>query len=299
MQIKSDSTIIQRLTNSGVTFYSSSNKKSDTSFISVSIESSDKSFNLYSNNIESNIPGEWWLEPTEPATWVSSNESITANLIELDLPELKETSANATYIKIGKELNGPVSNFNNKFKELLNSHSPELYNKICSDKIVSISYYDRYLRTPWNILLLGKLLEGIKGTNSPVIEINTSLDDRHCKDGYYFDHNWSNSTHMQKVSKSWLTNLLGTYVDFLIVDSRDLPHGRTLTITWESGETTEIIFDQGLGAWKPFYTTFGINKFQFYSSVNEQISEMDSKIQYIDVTRQQDWSTHITIHLNR
>nr|WP_281283498.1 helicase-related protein [Thiospirochaeta perfilievii] len=290
---KIESNIIRRFIDNEVTFYTHTSNAHNC-FISVSIESELNSYNLYSNNENSNIPGEFWLNSNEPATWVSTTISVSADLVEIDIPEIKN-EANANIINVIRELDGPTYNMKNKLHNLFKEHASTFYNKMTTNNIIEVSYSDRYLRSPWSILLLGNLLEAIIGKNKPKIHIETSMNYRGAGECNFLDNDWSNQSYLEKVANNWLFEKLDTNVHFTVIDQRNLPHGRVLTITWDNNTKTEIIFDQGVGAWKPSYTDRELKYFPFHSDIQKQIIELKERDKKVYLRRYEEWPTYITV----
>lgn len=251
---------------------------------------------LLSDSESSFIPGTDWLQAQDASIWVTS-ESLPA--WEMDLINTDDwlgTYATATVIEVTKELNGPIVNLHDRFKALLTDKAAGFMAKLQGEKVVAIRYEDRYLRSPWTVMLLAGFMRVIPsdGVNSVTIE-TVSAPAGHAGDTLW--DNWNNYQDMEEVLEEWVSALMGTRP---VINTRDslaeVSHRRVLTLELESGTQLKLAFDQGMGYWKCTADAYGLKHFDFSQPIVGQVKQMLHSWNGIKLSNGGEWPTDIALY---
>ena len=112
------------------------------------------------------------------------------------------------------------------------------------------------------------------------------------------DHDWLNTHSFVQGAKNWMEDDLNISPEIILTkNARDLPHGRSIVISWQSGKTTKILFDQGMGYWKPYGNTHDLG-FNFEQSVEEQFTKMLQAFDSLSIQHGSSWPTYLVISHN-
>ncbi|SEA22294.1 DEAD/DEAH box helicase [Marinobacterium iners] len=251
---------------------------------------------LLSDSESSFIPGTDWLQAQDASIWVTS-ESLPA--WEMDLINTDDwlgTYATATVIEVTKELNGPIVNLHDRFKALLTDKAAGFMAKLQGEKVVAIRYEDRYLRSPWTVMLLAGFMRAIPsdGVNSVIIE-TVSAQTGHAGDTLW--NNWNNYQDMEEVLEEWVSALMGTRP---VINTRDslaeVSHRRVLTLELESGTQLKLAFDQGMGYWKCTADAYGLKHFDFSQPIMGQVKQMLNSWNGVRLSNGGEWPTDIALY---
>src|SRR5690606_1604756 len=185
----------------------------------------------------------------------------------------------------GSEIDGPVQRFGNSFWNFVlgrDSLAAELI-KNGTDRIVAISYSDRYLSNPISVALLIQIIKGLKALAGPRWDVNSATisvlkkanrfdDQRRPKE---LGHDWLETTDRSDVIKLAFQSL-GLQAGVYVLDRiSQIEHGRPLRIKLSSKKTIEIRFDQGMGHWRiPQATNFQVKRFDFNLSARDQFARL-------------------------
>ena len=159
-------------------------------------------------------------------------------------------------VEITRELDGRLSSFGERFWELLTDQIGAFKEKFSNgDTLVEEVYSDRYLYSPWTVLLLAEVTHGLKKRLDKkwqlreilVVTGNRATDGRARNRGFF--ENWENHEIRTEVTKKFLVKR-GMNANVVALDNKSLPHGRILELKWSSGEVTTIRLDQGVGYWR-------------------------------------------------
>lgn len=213
-------------------------------------------------------------------------ENIAHSGERLSLPQLLPPSMPGDRrVDIGNQIDGPVQGFGSRFWNLVlsgESLAAELL-KNRNERIVGISYSDRYLSNPISVALLTQIIEGLKAFVGPRWQTETakiSLLKKSDAYSYYQGpnriwHDWQNSNIRTDVIKTVFRSA-GLQMEVSVFDHRaDIEHGRPLRIRLSSGRTVEVRFDQGMGHWStPHSTNFQLKRFDFDLTASEQANRL-------------------------
>lgn len=200
-------------------------------------------------------------------------------------------------VKLHHELDGSLVQFGQRFWQILGNRLPDL----SQDPIKSVSYTDRYFKTPLDALIFRNLIQCLQDYNAQPFEqlnIHTIQSGSHCKMSDKVWDNWQDSTQQQQVLEMWLMPL--AHKVCVQVSTKLLQHARVLLLTHYSGKITEITFDQGIGYWNSIQFTYAHNKlryFPFSENTNIQFQHLQQCMQSnAEIATRHNWQTYITIH---
>ena len=226
-------------------------------------------------------------------------DNIITDPLDLTLLE-KSNDNNAKLLTIGNELNGLLDDFGTTFWHILRESS-EISGKLNAMlDVQSITYKDKYLRSPLTTILFGKVLYELKKTYgrdwpNPRIQIKTSHQVPENEPKYVW-HNWLSSDVQEKVQERYFSHL-GLDANVGIYDHRKLEHHRSLCITWTDKSQTVINLDHGLGFMDADTNQRLYNSFGFSSNIEQQVESMnviDNSKQY-EVSSKEGKKTLFTI----
>lgn len=257
----------------------------------------DKRLTFSTSNIQSAAMNkDWLIDPENVFIYSRSYPEISVNHY-LDEDRLKpEKSLGDTEIEILEECNGPLIQFGKSFwQQLIEQHKALQQHTVDGDEIASISYSDRYLYSPWTVILVAELIDGLRqilghAWSKPIVTIHSAPKmgtDSYQKRGLFAD--WLDDSIRARVIESYFSAMDETCKAIV---SPAIQHGRFMQIVWQTGKTTIIRFDQGVGYW-------GIsNKAPYFdnSSISEKQSEdMMHLLNKINVKNHKDFATQIFI----
>ena len=226
-------------------------------------------------------------------------DNILTDPLDLTLLE-KSNDNNAKLLTIDNELNGLLDDFGTTFWHILRESS-ELSGKLNAMlNVQSITYNDKYLRSPLTTILLGKVLYELKKAYgrdwpNPRIQIKTSHQVPENEPKYVW-HNWLSSDAQEKAQERYFSHL-GLDANVGIYDHRKLEHHRSLCITWTDKSQTVINLDHGLGFMDADTNQRLYNSFGFSSNIEQQVEAMnviDNSKQY-EVSSKEGKKTLFTI----
>lgn len=201
------------------------------------------------------VPGEGWGIPTETGDSVRVRNDAPLPLAPglVLAPSSLRTPVPGTYVAIdvGTGLNGPVTAFGTKLFQLINARVPALTQKLRGvNALRSITYSDRYLRSPLSIRLLCEVIRWLGNgpggiTADTTIVVRSTFDSR--ANSYQgLTGNWPSADLQRQVSELVLTTVSKSPPQVEVGRRADIPHHRFLRLEWVDGTTAEIRFDQGL-----------------------------------------------------
>lgn len=211
---------------------------------------------------------------------------------------LPAISPNVIQIDVMDQLNKSVSDFGKAFWTListyLNKNVQNLNNLFILD---SIDYSDRYLHTPWTIMLLTEIINEIPFIKSQHLKIKISTDKSDNQGNLYHRNltkNWHFDENQNKIDfiKQLITINADTQIH--IPDSKgELAHARLLTLKFTNDKTINIRLDQGVGYWKP--SNFPL--FPFEEPINNQVEWINGKKNSIKAINSQGHVTYFNIDI--
>ena len=193
------------------------------------------------------------------------------------------------------ELNGPLNSLSSRLNKILSIQAKDLFDLIQNDHAISISYSDRYLKSPWSLMLLGGFLELFKNTDLMQVEIQTLYQVSNLVSNQ-LKHDWKRPDDQEAMIKHWLADILDTTVVVEIKDKTfELQHSREIIVNWFSGKKTRIVLDQGMGYWYPRTLGKDISDFNFYEKQSCLYEQMRDKYKFSNMVNSARWSTLFTI----
>jgi hypothetical protein len=148
---------------------------------------------------------------------------------------------------IKAEIDGSISTFGDRCAALLQSLLGQI-GVSPTDRVASLAYEDRYLRSPAVVRLcldtFGKLANG--GTGSVPLVIRTFPLEISSQPQHWLSSDWSREDDRRTVAIAYAKSR-GLVLDLQLTRPE---HGRRLTLQFVSGRKVEIVLDQGFGAWR-------------------------------------------------
>jgi hypothetical protein len=204
---------------------------------------------------------------------VDEKEAELDKLNTDDWTPIAET--NSSRCPISKGLNGKVSEFGLRFWETLGADNIKLKEDLSAGTVIAVTYTDRYVRSPWAILILGQIIEALPCDNNVKIELST-LYEQADRTGHLIFQDWDDKTEMNDVIKAWFQTEVEREIDLHILDNKtDIPHYRELVVAFANGNQYVVDFDQGVGFWRASRNNGFKSNFEFME-VDLQIQQMRS-----------------------
>ena len=251
---------------------------------------------LMTDSHHSVIPGSDWLQAQGASVWITSEKLPAWELVPVNTENWLGIYERATVIEVTKELNVPIKRISKSFRSLLSEKAPGFIARLQSEKVVSIRYEDRYLRSPWAVMLLAGFMQMIPSdaVDSVTVDIVGSFDSRQ---GSRLWDNWINQHDMKQVLTQWLSAILDVKPLVNISDSlADVSHRRVLTLELESGDKLKLAFDQGMGYWQCHAMTHGVKRFDFTQPVEGQVRQMLESWNSVSLLNSGEWPTDIALY---
>lgn len=258
----------------------------------------DRVMTLASRSQQATIPGPEWHLNDELV--VRSLGYKTVELNEFILPA-KATNAveRVKDIQIHKQLNGPLSQFGQRFWDVLFNDHEEAQSLMNNTRITGVNYTDRYLQNPVALALLGSILRPLKTklTDGAEVTLDTLFKDKDRPGNRPF-HDWMSIADFQDFADQWFAAALGRPVELTVFDSpRDIPHHRKLTVTFEDGQVLKIRFDQGMGYWRINFSSQW-HYFDFRDDVSFQLVKMAQACKEGNVANSEEsWATDVLVEV--
>lgn len=258
----------------------------------------DRVMTLASRSQQATIPGPEWHLNDELV--VRSLGYKTVELNEFILPA-KATNAveRVKDIQIHKQLNGPLSQFGQRFWDVLFNDHEEAQSLMNNTRITGVHYTDRYLQNPVALALLGSILRPLKTklTDGAEVTLDTLFKDKDRPGNRPF-HDWMSIADFQDFADQWFAAALGRPVELTVFDSpRDIPHHRKLTVTFEDGQVLKIRLDQGMGYWRINFSSQW-HYFDFRDDVSFQLVKMAQACKEGNVANSEEsWATDVLVEV--
>lgn len=267
--------------------------------LAIQIHKQDQTVSLFSDDLTCLQPSPYWLEP-EPnrqVVWAYSSAVAPVSLTPIAVEQWQNplVPVGSSVIEIGSEVDGYLSNWAGKLQNLLEQKCRIFSEQIQQDYAISIEYTDRYLKSPWSNLLLTELLSMFRNSELQQITINMLDFNSSERPSRKIDHDWPDSQVFENVLKQLILEGLGLLPSIKLEQSlSDLPHGRSLVIDWKSGKKTKILFDQGMGYWKPKGSQHD-TAFNFTHTPQDQIEHLIRVFNQLSVASGSSWPTYMVM----
>lgn len=183
----------------------------------------------------------------------------TRQLNVTDLSPTEVATGALSEINIKTECDGTLSDFGSRFWTYLRSEAGALSKALEADRIVALNYRDRYLRSPLHAALLSQILKALSDSFSDDPSISVATIDMPKPEfaPSRWNDNWPTNEARAEVLRGALEDAVGRRVDLEVRRKGAIDHRRSLRIDWESGYSTTLWIDEGMGAWRVAkYQTF-------------------------------------------
>ncbi|MCS6098788.1 DEAD/DEAH box helicase [Shewanella baltica] len=266
----------------------------DSGHILAQVHNSDGVFTIASNNLTVANPDQNWLQHRDNSYLIKSNLHQDVSIVSIDTSVWQKTAkVTQIAVELTKECNGLLTEFGQHFWQALKDNNEVLKQALDSQHIETIQYSDRYLQNPWSLLMLGELLKPF-ATVSPRVDIFT-LYNRKDSIGSKVEHDWDDQQEMREMFEHWFKLGLKMPINLDVATYRgNIQHRRELVLTFASGLSFSIRFDQGLGYWK-HDLKYHNAKFEFYD-VQDQLIQLTKIYDTVSVKNSFDWSTDIYVN---
>lgn len=178
-------------------------------------------------------------------------------------------------VVVGRQLDGPIHSFGERFWQLLAGASPELGARLKKGlPLASAHYSDRYLHSPLTARLTLELLRGLRHhpgvfPEGSTFQVRTALEHTpHRSLPEFVEHDWPQGPNRAQVFRLLLEKVGGT---FSAEPKRSLPHARELQLKWKDGARLLVRLDEGLG----FLNTVSRVRHAFTANVEQQARQLD------------------------
>ena len=249
---------------------------------------------LYSSINTVGVPGSDWLQGDSDVVWATSKlmPAIVGNTI--DYSEWNQHSQGARIVEVTTQLDGTVKTLKKRLLMLINEQMPELATLISNDQPVGIDYSDRYLKSPWSLMLLSGFLALFRSDQLQSLTVQT-LAPSGSQPSYLFSHDWMRVDDQQAILELWLKSQFDIQPSINVMNRpRDLLHCRVITVSWASGKTSKILLDQGMGYWRVRVPSRDQMNFDFSAPHHNQAMQMLEKYPYVEMQQSGDWPTYIS-----
>ena len=243
-------------------------------------------------------PSKNWLQSPTQLMLVSSSKETNIQSQSLDISNWKLDSSldsSTVVITLEKELNGSLDGFGSRFWTLICDQHKAVGSLFDNDKIVSIEYTDRYLQSPWYILVMTEILKASKLSESISVTVKTFF--KQARVGKFLYNDWREQEDFEQLFVAWSMqsgiDLNINYANTL----QNISHARVMTINWESKKKTSIIFDQGMGYWQSdfHYSDKSKRFYNFNKDVEDQARSFVDIFKCVKIKNSADWPTNITV----
>lgn len=248
---------------------------------------------IFASEVSAALPGGSWLNGHD-ITWVATRGSPELQRQSLDTRSWQSDTQEARIVEVTAELDGPVSSLSKRLATLIDAKMPELAELLGTDQAVTINYSDRYLKSPWSLMLFTGFVKLFEGTGLQTISVNT-LSVNGGPPSSAINHDWQRAEDQEGVMAEWLAKELGIEAEISLErNSRDILHGRSLTVTWRSGRVSQILLDQGMGYWRPRMPYRDELRFEFQASKKQQMECIVAKYSRAQMQQGGQWPTFIS-----
>lgn len=236
------------------------------------VESANKSVSIASQSAEMLSPNELWLESNSEDMLVKSTLSQDYKFSEIDTSQWVVHLSDGARIEFSTELNGEIKSFGDRFWSFICGEYEPLANEFKNSELIEVAYTDRYLQSPWYMIMLGEIIRGLPFSSKTSFELQTLFSAKPGA-GRFINHDWAISSDMVEVLSLWFQEgiKLPCFID-LHENRTDISHRRELTLQFKNGNEYCIGFDQGVGYWNHDLPR---NKHYFdFEDVSKQLVQM-------------------------
>lgn len=291
-------TALRPLSDLGIMFCNPSATQRAHDQLAIQMRLPDKTLSLFGDQLSCLQPSPYWLEPDQQCVWASTTALETANLtpIQTKFWQNQPQLAGTTIIEITDQMDGKLTDWTTHLQALLEQHCTSFAELIQHDVAVRLEYTDRYLKSPWCSMLLTAVLSMFKNSELQQVDIKMLKFTSNDRLSRKLDHDWPDSEQFQQMISRWIDDDLNLKPNVHLSErAADLPHGRSLLITWKSGKTTKVLFDQGMGYWRPSGSQHDVG-FNFTQPPEIQLEQMVQVFGRLTVQHGSPWPTYLVIN---
>lgn len=264
--------------------------------VQVQLKAGQK-ISLVTDSNHSVIPSSDWLQPTDMQTWITSEALPEWDLESVDVSGWAGQYNTARVLEITDELNGLATSLPERVPEYLDKVAPEFMQRLKSEPVVAVHYEDRYLRSPWSVVLLACFMKMIPSENLETVTVCSTLD-RSPKPSKFIWDNFETEQCLEAAITHWLSAILNCKPKVQVATSvREVSHRRVLTLVQESGKQLKISFDQGMGYWE-FQGEYPDRLFNFDAEAKGQVEQMLHAWKKGSLKNVARWPTNLALYEN-
>jgi ATP-dependent helicase YprA (DUF1998 family)/rubrerythrin len=193
---------------------------------------------------------------------------------------------NTADIVIHGDLDGHLPEFGRKFWTKI-IESLDVFRKTFDSKtLVSIHYVDRYINSPWVVLILHNVFNFLKEEMFKRWQVGqiVLLSSDICTEpkGPLIARSFESGLEKRMFIERYLDDLAKT-IDIQLKNTQDIPHARMLTMQWDDGTQTTIRLDHGFGNWN------------WDGSINQRVEKSLSWLEQIEVIKKVEMQKNLMI----
>lgn len=242
-----------------------------------------------------NTPNEEWLQNKSGEIVVLSADEKVLDLRQVSTIDWGiNKSPDSSRHTISDGLNVKLTDFGTTFWNVLSKDNQMIKIDLDNSTIEAITYTDRYVRSPWSILMLSQIIRALPLVTASKIEV-TTLFEQPDRTGHLTFHDWDDIVEMDTVITDWFKINCDAVISLNVMKSKtELPHYREMVVCFENGNRYVIDFDQGVGFWRsPRYGKFN-NHFEFHEP-SHQIAQLNKALSEASVVSLPDADTVLHI----
>jgi hypothetical protein len=252
---------------------------------------------LLTNSAKGFTPSSQWLSHPGQIVWVTTTALPMINRSPSDISTWEKMDPTALILDIAEELNGPITSLKSRLDCLLETRAPQVHNLLSQDGVVEISYSDRYLKSPWALLLITEFLKTFR--NDDLKRINIATVSPQSRDlGFELKNDWNDERTLKVAMNAWIKAVMKVEPKLTILQKAyELQHAREMTLKLTSGKVIRLLIDQGMGYWIPHFPYREERRFDFSCNIQDQMKnliEAHSRATMVNCSR---WPSPISISL--
>lgn len=249
------------------------------------------------SNQQAAVPTQEWMNNAENVLVYSDTYPTITLASYLEENDLKPKAIQSDVeVEILDQCNGALNQFAHKFwQRVSDQHNPLQQHISAGDRLVSIHYSDRYLYSPWTVILIAELIDGLKqqlknSWNKPKIYIESApkLSNGYQKNGLFAD--WQDNSLRLDVIEAYFSAMDEICTTKI---SEDTQHGRVMQLQWSTGKITTLRLDQGVGYWACDVKAPWFDNVETVAA--KQVDNMISLIPKLKVKNHKDFPTQVFI----
>jgi DEAD/DEAH box helicase domain-containing protein len=239
-----------------------------------------------------------WLLSTSEIVVVKSDKFEKVKLLTFDTRDWVKVEASlVSELELSSELNGRITDFGKRFWESAKDSNKALAKAMTTSKVMRVHYSDRYLQSPWYLIIIGEILNSLPTNSNSTIQLDTVFNESARNSGY-INNDWQHIDDMEKLYSLWFK--LGLTVDLTLnlhSNRFEIPHRRLMVIEFENGDVFKVKSDQGVGYWSLQTPERGhyLKFLDFNLPIEEQCAKIFEVREKCLVRNSADWPTDFVI----